>query len=108
MNDKITIRSQLALYWSTAPALVGYPDSHEQMIEAREALLSGKPDFRGSTHSAAWPAYQAQTYAFETDYLRVKWFKNGNAHIEFRRMDLVEQMNRIIARHYPNVLPPRI
>lgn len=74
------------------------------------SVLDGKPepDYRGSTHSAAWPAYQAQTYAFETDYLRVKWFKNGNAHIEFKRMDLVEQMNRIIARHYPNVLPPRI
>ena len=47
----LTVRSQLALYWSTAPALVGYPDSHEQMIEAREALLSGKPDFRGTARA---------------------------------------------------------
>lgn len=74
------------------------------------SVLDGKPepDHRSGIWSAAFQAEQDRTYAFETDYLRVKWFKNGNAHIEFKRMDLVEQMNRIIARHYPNVLPPRI
>lgn len=74
------------------------------------SVLDGKPepDHREGIWSAAFKAEQDRTYAFETEYLRVKWFKNGNAHIEFKRMDLVEQMNRIIARHYPNVLPPRI
>lgn len=43
-----------------------------------------------------------------SDYLTVKRFKNGNAHVHFRRADLVEQMNEIIARHYPGALPARV
>ena len=30
--------------------------------------------------------------------------KNGNAHVTFKRMDLVDTMNRIIAKHYPGAL----
>lgn len=29
----------------------------------------------------------------ETEYFRVKMYKNGNLHIEFKRMDLVDQLN---------------
>lgn len=36
----------------------------------------------------------------ETDYFRVKWFLNGNAHLWFKRKDLVERANRLIAEHY--------
>ena len=31
----------------------------------------------------------------ETDYFRFKWFKNGNMHLTFKRMDLVAKMNQI-------------
>lgn len=34
-------------------------------------------------------------------------FKNGNAHLTFLRPDLVDKLNKIIAKHYPNALPPR-
>jgi len=42
---------------------------------------------------------------YETDYLSVKVHKNGNGHIAFKRMDLVEKLNGIVAKHYPNALP---
>ncbi|EOZ1775071.1 DUF4942 domain-containing protein, partial [Escherichia coli] len=29
-------------------------------------------------------------------------------HIVFKRSDLVEKLNDIIARHYPDALPPRV
>ncbi|EKQ1454262.1 DUF4942 domain-containing protein, partial [Salmonella enterica] len=32
----------------------------------------------------------------------------GTVHIVFKRSDLVEKLNDIIARHYPGVLPPRV
>jgi hypothetical protein len=38
-------------------------------------------------------------------YMHFRWFKNGNAHIAFKRMDLVEKMNAILAKHYPGALP---
>lgn len=40
----------------------------------------------------------------EDDYLEVRTFKNGNGHVTFKRPDLVEKMNLILARHYPNAL----
>lgn len=39
-------------------------------------------------------------------YFTVKGFKNGNGHLTFTRPDLVDQMNQIIGRHFPNALPP--
>ncbi len=36
----------------------------------------------------------------------IRGFKNGNGHITFLRPDLVDKMNAIIAKHYPNALPP--
>ena len=46
-----------------------------------------------------------ETGTAETEYLSIKCFKNTNAHITFKRLDLVEKMNKIIAKHYPGALP---
>ncbi len=40
----------------------------------------------------------------EDDYLSVKTFKNGNGHVVFKRPDLVDKMNLILAKHYPDAL----
>lgn len=42
------------------------------------------------------------------DLFEIKGFLNGNAHITFLRPDLVDRMNQILAKHYPNALPPAI
>ncbi|ONZ24329.1 hypothetical protein A8F44_22135, partial [Burkholderia cenocepacia] len=34
----------------------------------------------------------------------LRWFKNGNGHLTFKRADLVDRMNLILAKHYPNAL----
>ncbi|CAJ0718573.1 hypothetical protein LMG7143_04452 [Ralstonia thomasii] len=52
--------------------------------------------------SHAWRARESQA---ENEYLALKWFKKGTAHVVFKRTDLVEKMNRIIAKHYPDALP---
>ncbi len=44
----------------------------------------------------------------QDDYFRVKWFKNRNGHFYFKRPDLVDRMNKILAKHYPDALPPAI
>ena len=31
----------------------------------------------------------------ETEYFRFQWYKNGNLHIKFKRMDLVNKINQI-------------
>lgn len=40
-----------------------------------------------------------------SDYISVRSFRNGNGHATFKRLDLVDRMNQIIAKHYPGALP---
>ncbi|BEM64707.1 restriction methylase [Serratia marcescens] len=49
---------------------------------------------------------RSSTY-YEDDMFVIKYFQNGNAHITFKRPDLIERMNDIIARHFPSALPSR-
>jgi hypothetical protein len=44
----------------------------------------------------------------EDGYFKVKWFKNRNGHFYFKRQDLVDKLNAIIAKHYPGALPAEI
>lgn len=41
---------------------------------------------------------------FETDYFRVRHFKNGNVHLWMLRDDLVEKVNLLLADYYGDVL----
>jgi len=36
----------------------------------------------------------------------VKGFRNGNIHIRFCQPQLIQKLNRIVAKHHPNMLPP--
>lgn len=44
----------------------------------------------------------------ETPYLRIRTFKNGNAHLWFTRDDLVEKANLVLADYYGAVLPDAV
>jgi len=41
----------------------------------------------------------------ETRYMRIRTFKNGNAHLWFTRDDLVEKANLVLAAYFGEVLP---
>lgn len=75
------------------------------------SILDGKPepDHRQGISSllstvgmTGWPAKPGTA---ENDYLHIRTFKNHNGHIAFKRPDLVDKMNKIIAKHYPGALP---
>lgn len=75
------------------------------------SILDGKPepDHRRGISSAmsaaglmGWPGKPGTV---DTDYLSIRTFKNHNGHVTFKRPDLVDKMNKIIARHYPGALP---
>ena len=38
------------------------------------------------------------------EYVSIRYFKNGNAHITFLRPDLIVVLNRVIAQRFPNAL----
>jgi len=69
-------------------------------------VLDGKPE---PDHRNGWYVkFCGAKREGDSDYLAGKRFKNGNAHFTFKRHDLVEKLNEIIARHYPNILPSRV
>lgn len=41
----------------------------------------------------------------ETEYFSAKWYEKGSLHITFKRLDLIEKANRIIAKHFGETIP---
>ena len=76
-------------------------------------LLEGRnvPDFRSSI-GAQYGEFIGNGdnvgKLLEGEYFTVRGYQKGTVHIVFKRPDLVEKLNDIIARHYPGSLPPRV
>lgn len=60
-------------------------------------LLDGKGTIKypGDLITTIQQAAQNKKHVCETEYFKCKWFKNCNMHIEFKRMDLVDKLNRM-------------
>lgn len=77
-------------------------------LERMLFLLDGKPipdnrgdiSFRLMEHIRDNPAKDA----YEDEYFSIRYFQKGTAHLTFKRLELIEMMNDIIAKHYPGVL----
>ncbi|MCW8353081.1 DUF4942 domain-containing protein [Citrobacter portucalensis] len=44
---------------------------------------------------------------FEGEFFTIRYFQKGSGHITFKRLDLVEKMNDIVAKHFPGMLPAK-
>lgn len=64
-----------------------------------------EPDHREGWRSRLKYGDTLDTPIPESTYMTVRSFRNGNGHLTFKRPDLVEQLNRIIAKHHPDALP---
>ncbi|HFE8496103.1 DUF4942 domain-containing protein [Raoultella ornithinolytica] len=77
-------------------------------LERMLFLLSGKsiPDNRSdiTTRLMAHIRDNPDKDVYEDELFRVRYFQKGTAHLTFKRLDLVEKMNDIIAKHYPGML----
>lgn len=77
-------------------------------LERMLFLLSGKsiPDNRSdiTTRLTAHIRDNPDKDVYEDEFFRVRYFQKGTAHLTFKRLDLVERMNDIIAKHYPGML----
>lgn len=81
-------------------------------VERVLAVLDGQAPEPGKL-AAAIEASRAGSYGprqgvCETRYLRIRTFKNGNAHLWFTRDDLVEKANQVLADYYGAVLPDAV
>lgn len=44
---------------------------------------------------------------YEDEFFSIRYYQKGTAHLVFKRLELIERMNDIIAKHYPGMLASR-
>ncbi|MEM0655483.1 DUF4942 domain-containing protein [Klebsiella huaxiensis] len=80
-------------------------------LERMLYLLDGKtiPDNRHdvSIRFMDFVSDNPHQQVFEDDLFTIRYFQKGSGHITFKRMDLVEKMNDIVAKHFPGILSAR-
>lgn len=70
-------------------------------------VLDGKPepDVRQGWYGRLGQANKVTDPDPEDDYMRIRCCRNGSGHVTFKRPELVDKLNRILAKHYPGALP---
>ncbi|HCG2938332.1 TPA: DUF4942 domain-containing protein [Escherichia coli] len=80
-------------------------------LERMLMLLDGKPvpDNRADVTRRLSDHIHANRHSnrYEDEMFVIKYFQKGTAHIVFKRPELIDKLNNIIARHYPGALPAR-
>lgn len=72
---------------------------HDSLNEIQKLflLLDGKPSTDYTWSMAIDKHLRDGNKVYENEYLILKAYKNGNGHLEFKRMDLIEKINGMIA-----------
>lgn len=88
-------------YHRSDEAVVNDLDRIFHLLDKREA-----PDFRGGAAAQVGTLRRKASGRFEhdTEFMHFRAFGNGNLHIAFKRADLVDKMNAILASHYGTTL----
>lgn len=80
-------------------------------LERMLVLLDGKPvpDNRADVTRRLSDHIHENRHSsrYEDEMFVIKYFQKGTAHIVFKRPELVDKLNDIIARHYPGALSAR-
>ncbi|MCI4217357.1 DUF4942 domain-containing protein [Dickeya dianthicola] len=80
-------------------------------LERMLFLLDGKPipDNRGDVTTRLMEHIRDNPSkdVYEDDFLSIRYFQKGTAHITFKRYDLTEKMNDIVAKYYPRMVASR-
>lgn len=79
------------------------PRDHIRDLDRIFLILDGKTPPGTFVENCA-SAMSARQYTYTGDYMRAKWFKNGNMHLHLLRDDLVQKINHILAAHYGQAL----
>lgn len=84
-------------HWSGARDQVNDLERIFLLLDGRDPSVVRMDDRLSAILSSA---RRAKDDRIDTDYFDVRLFKNGNLHIWFKRKDLVDAANKLIAEHY--------
>lgn len=108
VGDKV-ICDYMVTNFHSPRLMVNYSESASNRLDDIDRVFKTLDDQKFTPRAlevainAAWADGDDNT--FEDDYFRIKGFKKGSMHIWFKRPDLLEKANELIAQHYgENVL----
>ncbi|QWC67506.1 DUF4942 domain-containing protein [Enterobacter mori] len=87
----------------------------EQLIQQLDAI-SGLTSGIGGGTAQDWAMKAGHRYdirdnpakdVYEDEFFRIRYYQKGTAHLAFKRLELIERMNDIIAKHFPGMLASR-
>lgn len=105
IDRKIILQYSMQPAWSGGMQFrYGTGDDRVNDIDRVIKTLDGKKHNPRELSCAMMERFKLKE-AYEDAYYKAKAFKNGNLHIEFKRSDLVDRINLIIAKHYGDTLP---
>lgn len=100
-NSEFEIGKRVCFEWymDTSCGMCRTNYSREKELGAIDKLfhlLDGKPipQYPSGIVIALNEACRAKKWEAETDYFILKWYKKGSLHIEFKRLDLVAEINK--------------
>lgn len=77
-------------------------------LERMLFLLDGKPipENRGDVTTRLMEHIRDNPSkdVYDDDFFRIRYLQKRTAHLKFKRPELIERMNDIIAKHYPGML----
>lgn len=102
-NDGFKVNKKIILSrWFTVfmgDISVNYHQEPEMNDLDRVVRTIDHVDFK--EHSFSSELRRSASYgSFENEYFKIKMFKNGNAHLWFKRVDILDSINDIIADYY--------
>lgn len=93
IGPRIVLRNAVGTYWVNRREEFSDIDRIFHVLDKKQA-----PEHLADLGSLIGDAVRAkQTREITTPYFRVRWFKNGNAHVYFLRQDLLDLANVLIA-----------
>jgi hypothetical protein len=97
IGDKVIVRAFYPDKWGHRIDLDYNQQQHYRNLDNVFSLLDGKGAIKsyGGPISDAVKSMKQFGDVRETEYFRLKLYRNGNMHLEFRRMDLVKKLNEI-------------
>ncbi|WAL83708.1 DUF4942 domain-containing protein [Pandoraea sp. XJJ-1] len=110
-NSPFSFGKRIIVRYLLSQGCSNYHATNERDDLARVfSVLDGKPepDHRHGISSLILHAQRLRETEAENAYFQLRWFKNGNCHLTFLRADLVDQVNKILAKHYPNALASEV
>lgn len=109
-NEPVRFGKKIILTWACSIAYragtlsLGYETRNKLADVVRVfSVVDGKPE---PDHRDQFPGEVLRGEDNEHDYFKIRAYKKGTVHVIFTRPKLVDDLNRIVAKHHPHALPP--